>query len=436
MIRSTRSLYHIAILSASMVLLILPFTLAGCGAPGPGAATPTPTRSATATATPPSCAFSVDVPVPQPSSGAFPPALGALGQQQADAAPSWTGLTMASADEGWALGQHYTPVWPIFLHYHSGTWSVVDISSTIGFNVLPGPLFDFTMVSPTEGWAVGAGGAILHYTGGQWRLAAAAGALSPYMRAQPYIYFRGYLSSVSLASATEGWAVGQGVKTGTGSASQDVPIFAHYSGGHWSVMDPAALGTTHIPQVVAMGSPSEGWALGAGLVAHYQQGTWHIDPAYTTNADWQKLQFTSIRMVSATEGWAVGDRNSGTNGYSGVIAHYCGGKWTLAGAANLARADALADTNLTSLTMVSPSEGWLTGVHLKGSLLGGFVLHYLNGRWQAVNLPLVTGCVPQAISMTSAANGWVVGTCYITTKAMLETFVLHYSNGAWSFYHG
>jgi hypothetical protein len=343
---------------------------------------------------------------------------------------------MSSADEGWALGSHLIPTWPIFLHYHSGTWSVVDISSAIGFNVLPGPLFDFTMVSPTEGWAVGAGGAILHYTSGQWRLAIAAGALSPYMRAEPYIYYRGYLSSVSLASATEGWAVGKGEKSRTlGGVSQPVPIFAHYSGGRWSVMDPATLGTTHVPQVVAMISASEGWALGSVLVAHYQQGTWHIDPAYTTNADWQNVQFSSLRMVSATEGWAVGDRDNGGNAYSGVIAHYCGGKWTLAGPANLARADALADTNLTSVTMVSPTEGWLTGVHLKGSLLGGFVLHYLNGRWQAVNLPLVTGCVPQAISMASAADGWVVGNCYITAKGMLETFLLHYSNGAWSFYH-
>jgi len=145
---------------------------------------------------------------------------------------------------------------------------------------------------------------------------------------------------------------------------------------------------------------------------------------------------SSVSLASATEGWAVGNRNNGGNEYSGVIAHYCGGKWTLAGSANLARADELADTNLTSLTMFSPDEGWMTGVDLKGSLLGGFVLHYLNGRWQAVNMPLVTGCVPQDISIASAADGWVVGTCYITAKAMLETFMLHYSTGAWGFYHG
>jgi hypothetical protein len=119
-----------------------------------------------------------------------------------------------------------------------------------------------------------------------------------------------------------------------------------------------------------------------------------------------------------------------------VIAHFCGGKWTVAGSANLAHADALADTDLTSVTMVSPGEGWMTVVRLKGSLLGGFVLHYLNGRWQAVSLPLVTGCVPLAISMASAADGWVVGACYITAKVMLETFLLHYSNGIWSFSRG
>ena len=57
-------------------------------------------------------------------------------------------------------------------------------------------LYSVFMVSPTEGWAVGAPGAIYHYFGGEWNTFT-----SPVSTA---------LRSVFMISPTEGWAVGDG----------------------------------------------------------------------------------------------------------------------------------------------------------------------------------------------------------------------------------
>jgi len=90
------------------------------------------------------------------------------------------------------------------------------------------------MTSATDGWAVGLGGAIYHYTGGGWSVYTTTGST---------------LNSIFMLSANEGWAVGNG---GT--------IF-HYSAGQWA--GPVSPGTTSEDlRSVFMLSPTEGWAVG------------------------------------------------------------------------------------------------------------------------------------------------------------------------------
>jgi photosystem II stability/assembly factor-like uncharacterized protein len=63
-------------------------------------------------------------------------------------------------------------------------------------------------------------------------------------------------------------------------------------------------------------------------------------------------------MVSATDGWAVGDR--------GTIAHYNGDTWE--------KVDSPTNTWLHKVFMVSTSDGWAVGDQ-------GTILHYQNGVW-------------------------------------------------------
>ena len=126
---------------------------------------------------------------------------------------------MVSASEGWAVGvlprpergsgggDATRPDNALVLRYHDGTWEEQAR--------FPGPVDTFTgfngiaMVSASEGWAVGTGGLIVHYSHGVWTRVA-----SPTSQA---------LLSVAMVSAAEGWAVG------------DHGTILHYVGGAWSL---------------------------------------------------------------------------------------------------------------------------------------------------------------------------------------------------------
>jgi hypothetical protein len=83
-----------------------------------------------------------------------------------------TSVFAASPDEAWAVGQKLvdinlqtlTPVSVSTMHHYSaGQWQLVTDPDPPGAG-----LHRVYMVSPTEGWAVGNHGTILHYQDGQW----------------------------------------------------------------------------------------------------------------------------------------------------------------------------------------------------------------------------------------------------------------------------
>ena len=85
-------------------------------------------------------------------------------------------IAMASPTEGWIGGsfQNFPPPLGLLLHYSGGQWEVVDSGlrrSARPEQPSPGvgsDLYAIQMVSPTEGWAVGALDTIVHLQGGAW----------------------------------------------------------------------------------------------------------------------------------------------------------------------------------------------------------------------------------------------------------------------------
>jgi photosystem II stability/assembly factor-like uncharacterized protein len=322
---------------------------------------------------------------------------------------------MSSSDEGWAMGQD-------ILQYDRGDWSVVN-GPKHGF------IFSVEDSSLTGGWAVGGGGTVLQYTGGQWQAVPA-----------PKID----LYSVAMIASNVGWAVGSG-----GSAGN----LLYYQNGTWSVVNnPASQETLWS---IAMPSPDEGWAVGSthsdtGLLLHYSRGQWTEVPSPTNEF------LLAVALTSPAEGWAVGSH--------GVILHYLNGVWSVytqtvapdstptppAGGLDLSKYE------LHDISMVSPDEGWAVGntwsIISQGSnpyrMDAGdpVILHYLHGRWTPDPLPDVTrqlncggsngACPPFAlysITMTSAREGWAVGSSVLPPGADGITFplLLHYTGGKW-----
>lgn len=215
---------------------------------------------------------------------------------------------------------------------------------------------------------------------------------------------------------------------------------------------------------VAMTSSTDGWALGEGAIYHFTGGKW------TAIAQPPNLLGARLAMVSADEGWAVGQTQSGTSQTissstsQNVILHESGGQWTIHETLPTAT---LPSGVLFGLTMTPQDEGWAVGggpggalvLHLQGQTWsvdplggaapasanleaaavspdgtvwvvgdGGLILRRdVAGHWTQMPSPATLDL--HAVSMVSADEGWAVGgTLGLYDKGV----VLHYTNGTWT----
>jgi hypothetical protein len=209
-------------------------------------------------------------------------------------------VAMVSANDGWAVGGGGNCLQGFHLQgtimrWDGGSWSAISLTDTVFYSV--------AMVSPNDGWAVGyycyaywlngvpqwdSDSLILRWNGNSWNQVNS-----------PTFYA---LTSVAMASATDGWAVGSR------------GVIQHWNGSEWIW---STSPTSCDLMSVAMVSANDGWAVGGGgaacpsqpsVILHWNGITWSeiLSPVS------QKLN--SVAMISANEGWAVGE--------AGTILHY------------------------------------------------------------------------------------------------------------------
>ncbi len=297
--------------------------------------------------------------------------------------------------------------------------------------VIPGTdihLEHVSMVSADEGWAIGTSlpsnsdadkAIVMHYTGGKW-VSVKTGLSSG-------------LTGIKMISATDGWIIG-------------VAGIAHYDGHSWQRVETPGNGGLNAMAVV---SPTDIWVVGGFLyktpkqatILHYDGTHWTLVATPQVPDDYFEL--TSISMLSADDGWAVGvsqvDGNKGTFPRKGVILHYASGSWHIA--------QILPDAYLWGIGMASPVDGWIMGNGEKqknSELVGEGTLwwHYLDGKWISASLPTSVDPPPQSISVLADSEPykqlWAIGSMlryegnpgdmpYVTAS-----MVLRYANGTWA----
>lgn len=378
-------------------------------------------------------------------------------------------LAMLSASDGWAVGFQQGGVLPgsncetdqskpgqgIILHYQHGQWQEAATIAGDG-QMWYFQLVALAMVSPDEGWAVGAEGTIVHYHNGVWARVSS-----------PIAQEGGALYSVAMVSASEGWAVG------------DYGTILHYHNGAWNVVanTPPQIEPTATPQLnlsqyslhsISMISPIEGWAVGNTqppvidpktgqptqdrniggdpIILHYHQGRWTPDalPDFkgylrcgSSQYPCPLIALNGISMVSASEGWAVGNTvlpmiyHGVVDGFTlGLLLHYSGGKWTLV--------DVQA-ARLSRIVMRSATDGWIIGGGIGSvrSVPGQYVaLHYDGQRWTPVNNPMLNNIAPISISATAHGEVWISGVDYSASVGSEDgnepAVLLHYDGQRWS----
>jgi hypothetical protein len=268
------------------------------------------------------------------------------------------------------------------------------------------------------------------------------------------------LLGVSIASPTDGWAVGT-----TGPSSYGV--FMHYDGSTWS-QSTAPTGTYNI-NAVKMVSPTEGWAVGynscqycdTDLLMHYTAAGWQkaalpprpgggfspdgyngIDiqgsAGWIVGSSGNFLQFNgsswtpitaplnsagAVSLVDANEAWAAGGYNFATNAFN--FAHYSGGAWTLVTPTLTLPPNYY--PYIYSIHMLNASEGWAVGnATLNSRVRQCLMLHYTGGNWVQVSCP-ANPVRLFGVRMRSSGDVWAVG----RMLASPEGVIYHYNGSTW-----
>ncbi len=229
------------------------------------------------------------------------------------------------------------------------------------------------------------------------------------------------IAQLQMLSATDGWAVGTENVT-TSMSNEEVAVILHYTQNHWQAVQA-------IPRAslvaLSMDSPSDGWAIGTDysncqpgttnphskqstspcllipFMLHYSGGVWvKVDGAPDTELD-------TVAMFSPDDGWAAG---------SDALLHYDGKTWS--------PVSALTSTGeplgATSIAVISPGEAWAVGAFY------AVALHLTGGTWQ----PVQVGQHPSlsAVSVVSTSEGWAVG-----EGANRNAIFAHLHGGVWTF---
>ena len=340
---------------------------------------------------------------------------------------------MISSTEGWALGDAGTIV-----HYSGGTWTKLPINLVPN---LPATAFNYNSIfmnTANDAWSVGTAGAILHYDGINWGTVT-----SPSLTELTLISFGPPLTGPT--NPNDGWAVGRATPSlrpapPTTPNLVAEPTIVHWNGFMWT--KGVAIGTSNDLLSDFMLSTGDVWAVGGGgdtgggttascstkpcpIILHFTGGSWN-----TITPPPGSYVLTSVFMVNANEGWAVGcqEVDAGTTvlqcsppahalrttGGSGIILHYTvtGGVGTWAIFPPPTTLTPLPPLN--SVFMLGPNEGWAVGD-------SATVLHYTVtggvGTWNVVSVNgLPTTSTPTAavanlnsVFMLSPTSGWAVG---------------------------
>jgi len=294
-------------------------------------------------------------------------------------------VAMVSANDGWAVGENGT-----LLHYDGNAWISYSLPVTT-------TLLSVSMSSANNGWALGLDNTstyiqiLLRWNGSGWE--------SVTNPSPPWPF---WMSDISVPNDTSAWVAGGIIVCSAGPScnpSYATGTISHWNGSSWS--------NTSIPNVflssISMTSDTDGWAVGTEVVQstkrlrssimHWDGSTWtsithpiteypggsvqyileEVSALNATNAwaaishqntllRWNGTTWTqvdspvggrpSIATISTNDAWAVGGE--------GVIGHWDGNIWT--------QVSSPVTVTLTSVAMVSANEGWAVGN-------GGTIVH-------------------------------------------------------------
>jgi hypothetical protein len=270
----------------------------------------------------------------------------------------------------------------------SSTPSPAPTGCTTGWSVVPSPpdnqtsfLIDLTMLSNTDGWAVGTWGygpLVERWNGQDWTISA-----SPSGPTSTILY------SVSAVSPNDIWTVG------------------------YDVIGPTRAKTKPFDEAWAPLAPQN----------TIQTATYHWDGQSWTaiaSPDPGGTNYTnilySVSALSPDDVWAVGYYNDANNATQSLTLHWDGSAWSVVTAPQGV---------LYGVDAISHDDVWAVGRHADNS--GEMMLHWDGSIWTEVPHPQ-PGSILYGISAISSTDIWAVGNVHGST----ENYVQHWDGTTWS----
>jgi len=247
------------------------------------------------------------------------------------------------------------------------------------------------------------------------------------------------LDSIACPSVHDCWAVGWGGSATTG-------LIEHCTGESWNIV-PADITPTPGPggaflYGVACAGSSDCWAVGSqfpsfagqALIEQYAGSGWSAVPTPTPSGPVDS-QLDSVTCVSPSDCWAVGVTRKYGNGVNeglvqGLIEHYTGGGWSIVASPVPSPGTG---NRLSGVTCVSSADCWAVG-STSSDANGdsqGLVEQYSGGGWAVVTSPPPsggTGSGLSAVACVSTIDCWAVGSTDGGTQGLVE----QYAGGAWN----
>jgi carboxypeptidase family protein len=271
------------------------------------------------------------------------------------------GVVSLSATDAWAVGVYdVSGNWrTLTMHWNGSAWTVVSSPSPDPvLNRLDGVAASGSSVW-SVGWAGGSGSMAIRLQGSSWQRVATANegtgenqlngisarssrdiwAVGQAENQSLTMHFDGsawtvvpspnldrgvQLEDVVTLDANDAWAVGWSNRD---SLLDDVSVAMHWDGVRWTIVPTPQPGGDHIDRLLAVDAvgPNDVWAVGLyspnpvvedhSLILHWNGTSWSIVPH---NCD-TYAGLTGITLLSATQGWAVGDSET---------CRYDGSSWT------------------------------------------------------------------------------------------------------------
>jgi hypothetical protein len=214
------------------------------------------------------------------------------------------------------------------------------------------------------------------------------------------------------------WAVG------SRQTGDDGTLTEHWDGTRWSVVpSPSIPNSFSSLDGVSVASPTDGWAVGSAqnlvgthtraLIEHWNGRRWSIVPS-PDPGDYNFLSDVSAR--SADDAWAVGSTYD-ADGPHTLVLHWDGVSWTAVDAPS----PGIEDDTLESVVALGRREAWAVGYSADDGVSSRvpLTLRWDGIAWRTVQSPSLSG---QLTSVTAAPGGslWAAGYREVPATSLVE----------------